>query len=586
MLPLVHSPQTRVEETELEGGGLAVGLAVLSLATGHGAHVRSKKKVYRERRLLFKMSTAVAGAAEGEASGAARLQLNPGTHTFPFTFRLPAALPGTCKFSDFFSSYNAEVGYRLEARVDAPGWLDATLKKPVTVLGNYAPGPSLIPNLKPFANSKSGSKSFLGSDGRFEATVTVPTGSILLGEMLKISVCVKNGTKVKLTKLRFKLKTHVGVTAIGHTDSDWGAPVLLGVVSNVVGAASARPLVVGARGSVDGAAQFRIPVNACTTHKSDRIVTAHSIEVEFVPEGWLHLSLRVSVPVFVLAAGGGLTPSAVGRVAAAPRGDCVVDAADAGAAAATAGDGGVASADDVCAALAEVGGWGGKKDPGTVDSTTPKGHTALHLACLRSQPELVRALIVAGCKPHVKTTAGFTALHSAAFGGDVATCVAVLEACDPGSTPQTALTAKGSTPAGLARKDILPDSPANPGLAELIEGWGRVARPTEPQDVESDDDADEADQGGAAGEDDASKMTQSGADASPAPSILQWMQDSESAVCTACQTPFSLFTRRHHCRGCGKLVCASCSPKWAPPGAASGVVPQRTCPSCVQAASA
>jgi hypothetical protein len=82
------------------------------------------------------------------------------------------------------------------------------------------------------------------------------------------------------------------------------------------------------------------------------------------------------------------------------------------------------------------------------------------------------------------------------------------------------------------------------------------------------------------------KVTQSRADASPAPSIVHWMQDSESAVCTACQTPFSLFTRRHHCRGCGKLVCASCSPKWAPPGASSGVVPQRTCPPCVQAASA
>lgn len=40
-----------------------------------------------------------------------------------------------------------------------------------------------------------------------------------------------------------------------------------------------------------------------------------------------------------------------------------------------------------------------------------------------------------------------------------------------------------------------------------------------------------------------------------------WTADSTSDVCMVCKTPFSLFLRRHHCRRCGRLVCAACAPK-------------------------
>lgn len=532
--------------------------------------MRSKKKIYREGHTLLKTTVTVLGTAIGETSGASRHQLSPATHEFPFTFKLPAALPGSCRFSDFFSTFSGEVSYKLQARVDAPGWLDNTLTKTINILGNYAPGPTLAPKLKPFSNTKTGSKSFLGSSGRLEVTVTAPSGAILLGAPVKLGIKVQNGTKVKLVKLRFKLKTHVTVTAIEHTDMSWATPLLVGVLSSAIGPEVSRTLVTNAESTVDGSITLQIPNTATTTHKSPRLTTAHSIEVEFVPEGWLHRSLCVSVPVFVLAPGGGLE-SVVGS-----KGGRRDDAMGADRDYAEVGS------DDVRAALSEVSQWGGKKQEAAINTTTPKGHTALHLACLRSQPSLVRALIAHGCDPAAKTNAGFTALHSAAFGGDSATCIAVLEGCPPDLNLKFAHTAKKSTPMDLARKDIPPDSPANPRLAALIDTWPQLTHDGDSADVIRDDDDTDDDANTAGGNSGSPEMAAEEIGEAPAssskPVILKWMADSDSAVCMACQGAFSLFNRRHHCRGCGVLVCASCSPKWAPSGSPNP--PQRTCPKC------
>ncbi|KAJ3275103.1 hypothetical protein HDV01_001242 [Terramyces sp. JEL0728] len=44
-------------------------------------------------------------------------------------------------------------------------------------------------------------------------------------------------------------------------------------------------------------------------------------------------------------------------------------------------------------------------------------------------------------------------------------------------------------------------------------------------------------------------------------SILRnrWMKDYESNCCLVCKSKFNLFLRRHHCRGCGRLICGKCS---------------------------
>lgn len=39
----------------------------------------------------------------------------------------------------------------------------------------------------------------------------------------------------------------------------------------------------------------------------------------------------------------------------------------------------------------------------------------------------------------------------------------------------------------------------------------------------------------------------------------RWQPDEEVDLCTVCHRPFSILLRRHHCRKCGKVVCAFCS---------------------------
>ncbi|KAI8788313.1 zinc finger FYVE domain-containing protein 26 [Biomphalaria glabrata] len=61
------------------------------------------------------------------------------------------------------------------------------------------------------------------------------------------------------------------------------------------------------------------------------------------------------------------------------------------------------------------------------------------------------------------------------------------------------------------------------------------------------------------------------------PTQDQWMPDSAASVCTVCMVErFSMFNRRHHCRRCGRVVCATCSTKQT---LVFGVM-ARTCDDC------
>lgn len=42
--------------------------------------------------------------------------------------------------------------------------------------------------------------------------------------------------------------------------------------------------------------------------------------------------------------------------------------------------------------------------------------------------------------------------------------------------------------------------------------------------------------------------------------LPRWQPDSEVSECPICGTVFSFWYRKHHCRKCGRVVCASCSP--------------------------
>lgn len=49
-------------------------------------------------------------------------------------------------------------------------------------------------------------------------------------------------------------------------------------------------------------------------------------------------------------------------------------------------------------------------------------------------------------------------------------------------------------------------------------------------------------------------------DGGESPSPPSWQPDAAVNECPVCQTAFGLWTRKHHCRKCGRVVCAACSP--------------------------
>ena len=61
-----------------------------------------------------------------------------------------------------------------------------------------------------------------------------------------------------------------------------------------------------------------------------------------------------------------------------------------------------------------------------------------------------------------------------------------------------------------------------------------------------------------------------------------WVPNSEVTSCTSCEHEFSMFFRRHHCRACVNIFCASCSQYQSTIPELGYFRPTRVCKMCVQ----
>nr|XP_032650678.1 lateral signaling target protein 2 homolog isoform X3 [Chelonoidis abingdonii] len=62
--------------------------------------------------------------------------------------------------------------------------------------------------------------------------------------------------------------------------------------------------------------------------------------------------------------------------------------------------------------------------------------------------------------------------------------------------------------------------------------------------------------------------------------LPEWVPDGTCSQCTACQSPFTVLRRRHHCRNCGKIFCSRCSQHTAPLPHYGLLKPVRVCTHC------
>ncbi|XP_041435307.1 lateral signaling target protein 2 homolog isoform X2 [Xenopus laevis] len=60
----------------------------------------------------------------------------------------------------------------------------------------------------------------------------------------------------------------------------------------------------------------------------------------------------------------------------------------------------------------------------------------------------------------------------------------------------------------------------------------------------------------------------------------EWVPDEVCSLCTACEAPFTVIRRKHHCRSCGKIFCSRCSSHSAPLPRYGQMKPVRVCTHC------
>uniref|UniRef100_A0A8D2IXK5 FYVE-type domain-containing protein n=1 Tax=Varanus komodoensis TaxID=61221 RepID=A0A8D2IXK5_VARKO len=60
----------------------------------------------------------------------------------------------------------------------------------------------------------------------------------------------------------------------------------------------------------------------------------------------------------------------------------------------------------------------------------------------------------------------------------------------------------------------------------------------------------------------------------------EWVPDEACSFCTACNAPFTVIRRKHHCRSCGKIFCSRCSSHSAPLPRYGQMKPVRVCTHC------
>ncbi len=589
--------KTVVETTEF---GMSVNMA------GHiSPEVKTQK--FEDKRVLLKRTTTLLGVGPGHTDGAPIQQLN-GASRLPFAFTLPPILPGVVSIgTGIFSASCGSVHYSLEARIDSPSKLsftDTTKSINLSIRGNAMSAVAVNRLLMPLPlstpNRTEGHKTFLLNEGRLSAVCSLPARAIVSGRISTLHIDVKNNTTVALEAIRVHANSRVKLVAEGHAKERSGPSTLLAVLSAVSGPSVCRTAVVGANQHSSCDLQIMIPETVLTSHTSPRLSSSHFIDVELVPKGWLHLPLVLQLPVYIFSPP--VNESKVATVTSSAAADSTQS--------------NTASDDDVRSALAALG--------GLITSTTAKGHTALHLACLRSQSSLCRLLIAAGCDVEAVTDAGFTPLHSAAFGGDADTCIAIMEGAVSGRLGpkgqtgglarlerlRSAQTTKRSTAESLARAEIEGHKAALPQLAELIATWmpspplaaggGSMDSGVKASIVGDSEDAEMGAEQGVDCVDAIQPLPQlegnfrtsfgrggsfgRGSFGSPSsgrkvqPRIITWVPDHASDSCMSCKELFHfLWRRRHHCRSCGILVCYACGPPRPSKFIASA---ERACGSC------
>jgi len=198
------------------------------------------------------------------------------------------------------------------------------------------------------------------------------------------------------------------------------------------------------------------------------------------------------------------------------------------------------------------------------DHTDARNWNMIHTAAMAKKIAIIVALVSEGAEVDTFTPEGFSALHLAVREGLEESVVCLLQS---GANPN------------LRTKDSEKQPPANLCEDEAILGWlisygARIDRKATLSTNWSEDDVNGFSQ----------HFDFINAEIASAKTEIitkkdaQWMDDRSSEVCTLCDMKFTSVNRRHHCRACGRLCCGECSRRKL---RFTGTKDQRACDVCV-----
>ncbi|TRY79209.1 hypothetical protein TCAL_10036 [Tigriopus californicus] len=158
-----------------------------TITTGAGSSRNST--TYRNQEEYYKQSTNLVG------DGTNIIDLDPGTHTYPFSYTLERDLP----FS-FESNYRNKVVHSIQVNVDLSSSFDKKEKKYFTVLHDLDLNQE--PHLASSANKQESKKLTLpfSRNKTITGSVTIPRTGFVPGDQIQAQIQIENRSSVKVSK--------------------------------------------------------------------------------------------------------------------------------------------------------------------------------------------------------------------------------------------------------------------------------------------------------------------------------------------------------------------------------------------------
>jgi hypothetical protein len=257
-----------------------------------GAHhgkigIKPKIEHFEQRILLLNTICRMVRPVEGQI-----MQLDPGTHEFPFHFMLPYQLPPSAD-----PVYGCRIRYRLKALVERPELLKMNLKGLYELkVGGYETGAPAVhallhsnPSGRSVSAHQSGARKYLGNTGNLVAKLIVDNPCARMDQPFHVKVHISNQTSGQtVSAVRLHLIETSQVFAEGESDSS---------VRENSWSKTPVEIAPGGNCSLNFTPKIGDKWKVCPSVASTLICIRHVLELQVCVASRFSIDLRVRLPI-------------------------------------------------------------------------------------------------------------------------------------------------------------------------------------------------------------------------------------------------------------------------------------------------